>query len=386
MTAPKPQARPVDVERLLEIVECVISPTDLPAGLAQLCARVAEVVGADAVAVISAGSSRPSVLAASACSDRVRAQIDADASVYVSAAQAPRDSARAGHGNLVVPIPGEGVVLVVGLGDQELDAGVRLVTQVAAERAGAAIAVARVRADLDRTMARILESDERLVGRIGLDIHDGPTQHLSVGLLEVQLLQAQMGDAIAAGAVLPGGLEAALERIYETLGGALTEMRELIGYLRPARFEGRRLTEILEDVVSAFEARSGVDVQFDKHGQFPVDGVSVTQRITFYRILQEALTNAQRHGQADAVRVEITEDDAGTTLVVNDNGTGFDPTAFSQTVLGSSIARFGLHGMRDRTTMLGGTFVITSAPGQGCTLRVSLPRWRPPGHADPDGQ
>ena len=238
--------------------------------------------------------------------------------------------------------------------------------------------LARVRADLDGTLARMLESDERLVGRIGLDIHDGPTQHLSVGLLEVQLLQAQLGDAVAAGTVLPDGLEAAIERIYETLGGALTEMRELIGYLRPVRFQGRRLDEILTDVVVSFESRSGIDVDFKADTEFEVDGVSVTQRITFYRILQEALSNAQRHGQATEIHVRLSEDESGTRLVVIDDGSGFDPAVFSQPVPGSSIARFGLHGMRDRTEMLGGHFEIVSAPGDGCSLTVFLPRWTPP--------
>jgi signal transduction histidine kinase len=386
MTAPKPPANALDAESLLGIVDCAITLADLPGGLTELCARVADVVGAGAVAIITdTGAGPPSVLALSTASEPTRAQIEIDVPAYLAAAQAFTGSMRAQNGEMVVPIPGEGAVVVLGIGDRAMSAWVRLAAQLAADRAGAALVLARACADLDRTLARMLESDERLVGRIGLDIHDGPTQHLSVGLLEVQLLQAQMGDAIAAGTVLPEGLEASLDRIYETLGGALTEMRELIGYLRPARFQGRRLTEILGDVVTAFEARSGVDVQFDQHGAFPVDGVSVTQRITFYRILQEALTNAQRHGQADVVRVELIDDDAGTTLTVIDNGSGFDPVPFSQAVLGSSIARFGLHGMRNRTTMLGGTFDILSALGQGCTLRVHLPRWSPTAASDPDG-
>jgi len=151
------------------------------------------------------------------------------------------------------------------------------------------------------------------------------------------------------------------------------------------RFQGRRLNEILDDVVTTFEARNGIEVQYVTDGEFVVDGVSVTQRITFYRVLQEALSNAQRHGQATAILVELGEDETGTRLTVVDNGTGFDPVAFTQPVLGSSIARYGLHGMRDRTAMLGGTFEMISAPGDGCTLRVFLPRWSPPDPPDAIG-
>ena len=78
-------------------------------------------------------------------------------------------------------------------------------------------------------------------GASGLDIHDGPTQQLSVALLEVQLLEADLNDAEAEGVVLPEKLRPGLGRIYETLGGALQEMRELIGHLRPAQFEDRLL-------------------------------------------------------------------------------------------------------------------------------------------------
>ncbi len=375
MTEPTPQANPVDAEGMLGIVECEIPVNVTPEALSQLCRSVGELVAADAVGIVVAAGGAPQV-SAQWSRDLAGAARLAEAGAAVAAGV--EGVAESEGGVLIAAMPGEGALVVIGA---DVDPGapdVRLALAIAADRAAAALALARVRADLDRTMARILESDERLVGRIGLDIHDGPTQHLSVGLLEVQLLQAQLGDAAAAGVVLQDGLEASLERIYETLGGALTEMRELIGYLRPVRFQGRRLNEILADVVSSFEARSGIEVRYATDGEFVVDGVSVTQRITLYRILQEALSNAQRHGQATAISVELSEDATGTRLRVVDNGTGFDPVAFTQPVLGSSIARYGLHGMRDRTAMLGGTFEMISAPGEGCTLRIFLPRWSPP--------
>ena len=376
MTEPTPQANPVDAEGMLGIVECEIPANALPSALSQLCQQVGELIAADAVGIVTWVDGPPEVQA------EWSRDLGGAGWLHEAARLAPglddEGVAVKDGGVVVVPMPGEGALAAVGT-DVDPDAPeVRLALGIAAVRASAALALARVRTDLERTLARVLESDERLVGRIGLDIHDGPTQHLSVGLLEVQLLQAQLGDAMAAGMVLPDGLEASVERIYETLGGALTEMRELIGYLRPVRFQGRRLNDILADVVTAFEARSGIEVQYDTDGEFAVDGVSVTQRITFYRVLQEALSNAQRHGRATAIQVELGEDAGGTRLSVVDNGTGFDPVAFTQPVLGSSIARYGLHGMRDRTTMLGGTFEMVSAPGEGCTLRVFLPRWSPP--------
>lgn len=275
---------------------------------------------------------------------------------------------------IVIPHTRGEAALVIGLGAAET--AHRDVVAVTIERLGGALESARLRSDLERAMAQILESDERLLGRIGLDIHDGPTQALSVALLEIQLLEAELADAESQGSVLPDALRPAIGRIYETLGGALHEMRELIGHLRPAQFENRRLTEILNDAIIAFEARSGAQVVPDMVGDFPVNGVSVTQRITFYRILQEALNNAHRHGRATQVGVAVREDPSGILLEVADNGAGFDAERALRPRPGAPIARFGLHGMRDRATVLGGTFAVVSTDA-GTTVRVFLPTWQP---------
>ena len=109
-----------------------------------------------------------------------------------------------------------------------------------------------------------------------------------------------------------------------------------------------------------------------------MNGVSATQRITLYRILQEALTNAHRHGHASLITVLCREEEDRTTLVVTDDGAGFDPEAVQKRRPGVPLQRFGLHGMRDRAQMLGGTFEVTSEPGRGTTVRVVLPRWEAP--------
>ena len=278
---------------------------------------------------------------------------------------------------IAVPVsPQSGAVVVVAGGAPlAVDPVSRHALRVGARRIGALIDIVRMRDNLERAMAQILATDERMLGRMGLDIHDGPTQQLSVAMLEVQLLEADLADAEEGGLPTPESIRPAVGRIYETVGGALHEMRELIGHLRPAQFEDRRLTEILQDGVTAFESRSDVETRAEWIGEFPVNGVSITQRITLYRILQETLTNAQRHGRATRVHVRVTEDDTGVTLEVADDGAGFDPEEVQRRRPGMPLARFGLYGMRDRAQILGGSFDITSAAGVGTTVRVFLPRW-----------
>ncbi len=249
---------------------------------------------------------------------------------------------------------------------------------IAAAAVGWALENARLRDGLERAMGQVLEDDERMLGRMGLDIHDGPTQQLSVALLEVQLLEAEIEDADEPAGGWPEGLRAGLGRIYETLGGALHEMRELIGHLRPAQFKDRALDDILGDAIGGFEARSDIPVERRIRGEFQVNGVSVSQRITFYRILQEALANAHRHGHASGVVVDLESDARGTRLVVSDDGEGFDPGTIMRDRERAPSARHGLRGMEDRARLLGGSFSVESTPGEGTTVSVFLPPWNPP--------
>jgi signal transduction histidine kinase len=269
-----------------------------------------------------------------------------------------------------------GVVWVAGAEPLQDDPLRRHAARVGAERIGTLLEQVRLYETLERAMAQILEGDERMLGRIGLDIHDGPTQQLSVALLEVQLLEADLNDAEAEGVVLPEKLRPGLVRIYETLGGALQEMRELIGHLRPALFEDRLLPEVLSNAVRAFETQQGAAVDYQALGEFPDNRVSLSQKITFYRILQEALNNAARHGAATEVSVRLREGPAGITMEIRDNGRGFEPDQVRRPTPGNPQARYGLFGMRDRAQLLGGSLEVWSRPGVGSLITVFLPRWR----------
>lgn len=381
------------VSALVEVATCDANPSDGDAAVAALTEAARRAAGARIALAWAAGATdRDGRAAASAGladgeAQRVGALLqqvlaDAGEEEVMPGDDGPLAAALAGLGApaaLAIPLgtdgAGPGVLL---LADSSPPAGEPLRREAArlgARRIGAVLDAIRLRGNLERAMAQILEKDERLVGRIALDIHDGPTQQLSVALLEVQLLEADLADAEQAGAGPPDSLRPSLERIYETVGGALHEMRELIGHLRPAQFEDRRLPDILQDAITAFEARGDCRVEATWEGEFPANGVPSTQRITLYRILQESLTNAHRHGHASLVTVFCRDEQDGTRLVVTDDGRGFDPDAVQRRRPGVPLQRFGLYGMRERARMLEGTFDVTSAPGRGTTISVFLPRW-----------
>lgn len=381
---------------LVAVTEVGVDPTDVTGEIGRLLRVIVDALGAHA-AVLQAADARAgrftvldavNLAAHSAGMDDtpltegVAGQAHFEGTEHeVDQAGLP-DALRAAGLNYAVALPvrtaerSHGVIWVAGAAPLSEDALCRHAARVGAERVGSLLEQVRLSETLERAMAQILEGDERMLGRIGLDIHDGPTQQLSVALLEVQLLEADLDDVEAQGTVLPDKLRPSLVRIYETLGGALQEMRELIGHLRPAQFEDRDLPEILQIAVRACEAQYGMTVDSEAIGEFPDTRVSLSQKITFYRILQEALNNAARHGQATEVVMRLREGPAGITMEVRDNGRGFAADDVRRPTPGNPQARFGLFGMRDRAQLLGGSLDVWSRLGQGALITVFLPRWK----------
>jgi signal transduction histidine kinase len=119
--------------------------------------------------------------------------------------------------------------------------------------------------------------------------------------------------------------------------------------------------------VQDFATRSGVRANFVNH--LAVEPALGGERDTHvFRVVQEALTNVARHSGAAAVAVELTEVPGEIVITVQDNGRGFDP------VPGWSKGSLGLHGMRERARLLGGTLVLDSAHGRGTRVTLHVPR------------
>jgi signal transduction histidine kinase len=211
---------------------------------------------------------------------------------------------------------------------------------------------------------RFLAIAEREVGRIILDIHDGPVQNIFAALSQLYVVQRRLAQHEPAAAD-------ELERIRRSvllLEHALTEIRTFIGTLRPPEFERRDLVSILEGLVIQHEELSGNPVSLAIRGELPP--VALPVKISLYRILQEALSNAVRHGQASSHDVTLIGDGVGIAMEVRDAGRGFDPAALLHH---PSHGHFGLDGMRERVRLLGGSFSIESAPGRGTLVRVEVP-------------
>ncbi|MCU0491858.1 MAG: ATP-binding protein [Chloroflexaceae bacterium] len=212
---------------------------------------------------------------------------------------------------------------------------------------------------------RILQIAEREVGRIILDIHDGPVQNIFAALSQLYMVQRRLGRT-------NGHAETEeserIRRSISLLEHSLNEIRTFMGAFRPPEFERRDLIAVLEGLVIQHEELTGNPVTLDVRGLLPT--VSLPVKISLYRILQEALSNSTRHGHADHHAVLLYAEGNAIVMEVADEGDGFDVGRVLSTQEGVHI---GLEGMRERVGVLGGSFDISSKPGLGTTVRVVVP-------------
>jgi signal transduction histidine kinase len=212
---------------------------------------------------------------------------------------------------------------------------------------------------------RMMQVTERELQRILLDIHDGPVQHMYAALSQLDLLRRAV-EAAGAG---DGEVRERMERIRVLLEGGLNEVRSFIGAFRPPEFEARDLVTLLEGLALQHEAMTDSELALDVRGTLPELPLPV--KIGLYRVLQEGLSNAYRHGGANLVTVRLRQvvrrGEPRLRISISDNGHGFEPSAVR------SDKHFGLQGMRDRVEMIGGRFRLRSQPGRGAMIAVEVP-------------
>jgi signal transduction histidine kinase/DNA-binding NarL/FixJ family response regulator len=229
--------------------------------------------------------------------------------------------------------------------------------EVFAKHAAIAITNARLHEAAEANARAEAVAAER--NRMAREVHDAVAQGLVSILLQLRSAEGALasGDVEDASDAL-GQARAAAEAAFE-------ETRRSVLGLAPSPLEGRSLEEALK-LELAWANRTGVvDARLVTSGTRTALPPNLAH--TLFRIAQEALTNALRHARARSVRVGIVYGDAGVTVLVQDDGDGFDRTAVEHD------GRDGLDGMAERARLLGGTFELDSTPGWGTRVRAWIP-------------
>ncbi|HEX2755442.1 MAG TPA: sensor histidine kinase [Candidatus Limnocylindrales bacterium] len=194
--------------------------------------------------------------------------------------------------------------------------------------------------------------------RIGSDLHDGPSQSLAFAMLRLDAVEGRLDASGQAG-------DADLLAVRSAMDEALRDMRVIAAGLRTPELERASPAAIVQRAVAEHERRAGTPAAVDVRG-IP-DAAPLATKIALHRILSEALSNAARHGGGIGIEVRATEADGDLVVEVKDAGAGFDPRQKP------GEGHLGLAGMRERTELLGGRFVLESGAGTGTRVRAFLP-------------
>jgi PAS domain S-box-containing protein len=208
---------------------------------------------------------------------------------------------------------------------------------------------------------RLLEQREQERLQIARDLHDGPIQELLAVSLELKEL---LTDDI------PNEISEKLSVIDQAIKAQIIELRNYAGELRPPILANFGLGKAIRAHVETYQARHPeIKIRFDEQqvgGLLPDD-----TRVALYRIYQESLANIAKHAEASEINIRFVKTEDHATLEIADNGRGFHVP--SNWLNLARHGHLGLVGIQERAEALGGSVSLISRPGEGSTIRVTVP-------------
>ncbi|WKX14219.1 sensor histidine kinase [Streptomyces sp. NL15-2K] len=223
-------------------------------------------------------------------------------------------------------------------------------------------------AELERSRERVARlSHEAGISaereRLAREIHDTLAQGLTSIISLVQAAESEVRDA-------PDLAERHLTLAGRMAKDALAEARDFVAALTPSALRGGSLTGAVRRHAEGLIAETGLEVRCSVTGEEKALPMAV--RVVLLRAVQEAVANVRKHARrARTVDVIVDFGPGGVRLLIRDDGEGFTP--------GGSQEGYGLRGMRARVEEIGGTVSVTSAPGRGTAVEVSVPVTAPAG-------
>lgn len=209
---------------------------------------------------------------------------------------------------------------------------------------------------------QIIDSQENERQRVSRELHDGVNQLLVAAKYRLdnvgkELHQEQQVRELDAS-----------KRVMEQ---AIIELRRISRDLRPPQLDDLGLVAGIEAYINDMRQRTELELVFEHD----IDGVEMVQEVetTLYRVIQEAVHNVEKHAQAQGVDIIMQREGQLLILTVSDDGIGIAPTIVKPGKRNKpNLEHMGLQNMKDRIHAIGGTFAVSSIPGEGTEIRVSL--------------
>lgn len=208
--------------------------------------------------------------------------------------------------------------------------------------------------------AQVIMGREEERSRLAREVHDGPAQVLANALMGLERSQTLLSEQRTE------RLAEMLRQMSESARDGLREVRGFIADLRPAKLDEHGLSGALGEYVRRYRDAVNAAVSFEAD---PLPRLPAETEIVLYRIVQESLQNARKHARGAPVHISLSVRQGRLALTIRDEGPGFDPREVARRAGRES---WGLTSMRERAELIGARYVVTSRPGQGTEVSVSL--------------
>jgi len=222
---------------------------------------------------------------------------------------------------------------------------------------------ARAEVGLSALSARLLQLQDEERRRIARELHDDSGQTMAALDMQLSIIQMKTQN-------LDSDLAAAVADSISLVQEASRSIRTMSYLLHPPLLDESGLASPLEWFIEGFSQRSGIQVELKispGFGRLPRE-----MELTFFRIVQEALTNVHRHSGSPTAQVELNRSETEVTLVVRDQGKGLASPVLDTSSQGPAKVGVGIRGMRERLNQLGGKMKFL--PGEpGTILQAILP-------------
>ncbi|MBL8250123.1 MAG: PAS domain S-box protein, partial [Candidatus Competibacter sp.] len=209
---------------------------------------------------------------------------------------------------------------------------------------------------LSRRLLSVQEEERRALAR---ELHDDFGQQLAALKLNLAMLERDLRDPAH---------RSRLADCIQIVERARVTIQTIARQLRPAILDDLGLAEALHWYARDQAERTGCAIQVEE--RLPAL-LSPDLETAVFRIAQEAVNNAIRHGQARRIDIAVEVDQGKLALVIEDDGAGFDPDA--RAAAGNNRSGLGLIGMSERAALLGGRFALVGRPGAGVRIEVEIP-------------
>ena len=219
------------------------------------------------------------------------------------------------------------------------------------------IAIANARLFERERQGAIVEERER----IAREMHDGMAQVLGVTHLRLRALEASPDVRDL------GSIQEEISNLADLCLEAYSDVRESILGLHEASRVDRALMESLRAYIEKYSKQSGIPTRLEADPEHEVV-LPTRYQVQVLRVVQEALTNVRKHSGASSAVVSCYDDGTSTVVTIADDGHGFDLSG-----LPDGREGFGLHSMRERMELLGGTLTLDSEPGRGTRVVATVP-------------